>query len=334
MQSQQQMIMRKMMNKHAKLKRDGFSNRLLLFIKKNVNSSFTRIKQIKVGVWLLSGKNKAWIVKEFSSLEKLELQMAFTAALAEHAFYRSYTFYPKPLIMENRKLALIQYIKPKKGDDFNYQSSKNIKEALILLGKFHGVTSQIASSFKDIPQFNQIIKWKRRLNDFNELINQHKETYYYPTLQNLSYTGEWALERMKNNASYFTQEPHCIIHGDVADHNFIRDVKGNLNLIDFDLIAIAPSSIDLLQFCNRILPSLKWKEDALFRFPQLLPYRENKSFLTALIYPTDIFREWNQFFKRNKGKHADTHYMENMTFHFLRERMEFYKTIMKKVDTL
>ncbi|MFK4997593.1 phosphotransferase [Bacillus sp. N9] len=89
---------------------------------------------------------------------------------------------------------------------------------------------------------------------------------------------EWALEQMKADPSFFQKEPHCIIHGDVAYHNFIRGKDGKLYVIDFDLIRIASAMIDILQFCNRILPSLRWDARQLFSFPRLRPYKENPSF--------------------------------------------------------
>ncbi|MCM3111287.1 hypothetical protein [Lederbergia lenta] len=324
------------MNKRNKMKRDGFSSRLLLFMKKNVGFPFTRIKQLKKGVWLLVGKSETWIAKEFVSLSKLKLQMAFTAALAKNEFKQSYIFYPQPLIVEDRIFGLIQYIKPSRMNEFHYHSTTNINDAFMLMENFHCSTSQFVSSFiKEIPLFDQIIKWEKRLKVFNELLSQHQQARYYSTLKNFSYIGEWALERMKCNSLYFMKEPHCIIHGDVAYHNFIRDENNKLHLIDFDLIAIAPSKIDIIQFCNRILPSLQWNENALFQFPQLHPYRECEAFLTALVYPTDIFREWNQFFRQNSRKRqTQLIYLENMTFELLKERLHFYKAMMKKIDTL
>ncbi len=88
------------------------------------------------------------------------------------------------------------------------------------------------------------------------------------------------MEQLEGEHHYFLDQPHCIIHGDVAHHNFIRGKDEALSLIDFDLIGIAPSYLDLLQYCNRILPSLNWSAPALFSYKQIQPFEYEKSFLT------------------------------------------------------
>lgn len=316
------------------MKRDGFTSRLLLFMEKNSGLKYSYIKQLKQGVWLLVGDNVMWIVKEFTSLSKLKVQIAFTSEL-KRQFTRTYSIYPEPFILEKRIFGLIQYIKPHKTHKFNYRSSNNINEALVLLNKFHAATSRFTSLFQnDIPYFHQINKWERRIKEFNELKKELGKDRYNSTLQALFYTGDWALDKMNSHASYYLAEPHSIIHGDVAYHNFIRGRDSQLYLIDYDLIAIAPKTIDLIQFCNRILPSLKWNEEDLFKFPQLMPYREDIAFLAALVYPADIYREWNHFFRGKIKKQVQTDNFEKMIFASINERMQFYKKIMSRIDML
>ncbi|MBS4208975.1 phosphotransferase [Bacillus sp. FJAT-50079] len=322
------------MNKQMKRRRGGFSSRLLLFIRKEVKLPVTRINKLKQGVWLLSGGTNMWIAKEFPTLSRLELQMAFTAELRDGGFDQSYLFYPYPLLIEERIIGLIQYIERDDTNMFHYRSRQNMNETLLLLEKFHLTTGSFVSAFQNkIQRFDQIAKWENRLTDFQQSIRENEKVFYSPTLKNIAKIGEWALKRMKADADFFQREPYCIIHGDVAYHNFIRGKDGKLYVIDFDLIRIAPAMIDWLQFCNRILPALRWRPEELLSFPQLRPFVENETFLAALVYPTDIFREWNFFVRHLNERNARLSFERTFKDHY-RERMQFYQTTMEKLKNI
>ena len=106
----------------------------------------------------------------------------------------------------------------------------------------------------------------------------------------------------KKIVPFFINEPYCILHGDVAHHNFLRDSNGILHLIDFDLISIGPPSLDYLQYANRILPSVDWSFERLSHFSQYQELLNEKAFLYALAFPADIFREWNRVIREGSYK--------------------------------
>ena len=137
---------------------------------------------------------------------------------------------------------------------------------------------------------------------------------------------------MKENESFFFKEPYVILHGDVAHHNFLRDTSGNLHLIDFDLIHIGPESIDLLQYANRILPSIDWSIDQLSQYQQISKFLKERAFLYALAFPTDIFREWNRILREKK--HENQHhykYVIELTLNQLYLRRKFVEKLKKKL---
>lgn len=316
--------------------RDGVDRRLLLFMNKKSGIPFNYIKRLKQGVWLLSAHNDQWIVKEFPTKSKLVQQIALTNELIKHDFNQTYTFIPKPFTMENRVFGLIQYIKPAVGKPFDYSQVSNIVDVIQLLTHFHDTTSQFTTSFRgQIPLFQQLNKWEKRLEDFKQSIHVHKYIKAYSHLNKLFYYGELALEKMNDDPSFFHQEPCCIIHGDVASHNFIRRPNGTLCLIDFDLISIAPRHIDLIQLSTRILPSLNWDADRLFSLPVINKYNHIRPFLAALLYPSDVFREWNYFIRApeiEKGKKWTL--LEELIFDQYKQRIEFYEKLIKRIDSL
>jgi len=138
---------------------------------------------------------------------------------------------------------------------------------------------------------------------------------------------------MIKNKEYFLKKPYCIIHGDVAHHNFILGNDG-LYLIDFDLAKMAPDILDDLQFCNRILPHLDWSLEKLSMYKPLEKNLQEKSFLSALIYPTDLLREWNYFLKYEQGRGRLSSFMTEITFREFDKREKFVKDVMTEIQYL
>ncbi|MBS4217023.1 phosphotransferase [Bacillus sp. FJAT-49711] len=302
-------------------------------MKKKSGIPFTHIRQIKQGVWLLISNNENWVLKEYLSTFKLSVQIDFAKELKNNGFMQTYLFFPHIFQLEGRIFGLMQYIESKNNGAFHYDQDKNIQSALELITNFHQTTATFVDTFKEkLPYFQQRSKWEKRLIDYYTYINIHRFNPVYSHLNRLAQYGVWALEHMNEHVSYFVKKPHCIIHGDVASHNFIKS-NGILYMIDFDLISIAPSHIDLLQFCNRILPLLDWDAERLFSFELLNNLKNERPFLAALVYPTDIFREWIFYStSNNKEQSKKWSYVQRLTFHKYKERLVFYEKIKDRVE--
>lgn len=280
---------------------DVFNNRLLSIFNKSVPFTVFKLKKIRDNVYFIETDRRAYILKGYSSLNRLQLQEAFTSTLKNQGFLQTYSFHrftEKPIYFNKKYWGWIEYLEPHR-DTFTYISEANRIAGLELLHSFHLTTKQFANSFEQvIPPFNLMEKWLERSRQFakNEpvIANYLPESMYKKLLE----WGNLALVGMKRENQVFGDDTHpVILHGDVAHHNFLKSKSGKLHLIDFDLISIGHESADLLQYANRILPYLNWSLQSLAKHPLYQHYLQHRAFLYALMYPTDIFREWNRIIK-------------------------------------
>ncbi|MBA4537179.1 phosphotransferase [Bacillus aquiflavi] len=277
---------------------DKTMNRLLSFLKEDIQVE--NVTKIRKNVYFLTISTGEYILKGFKSKRQLKLQDDFTQSLKEAGFSHSYSFIPlfkEPLFVNQLYFGCLEYIKPS-AVPFHYKDEKDRKNGLETIIKFHYATKQLVEKFEErLPSFNLLIKWKERYSQFLLNIQHLKYFIQEDFLYELVRWGDWAINELSKEEIIFPNEQKVILHGDVAHHNFIRDINKELYLIDFDLISVGFPFTDLLQYANRILPFIKWSAFELMAFDQLKKYMKEKAFLYALIFPTDIYREWNRMLK-------------------------------------
>lgn len=286
---------------------DEYFIRLLSYLRSQFKENIVEMEPYRKSVILIKTDNNHYMLKGFQTNKRLRLQEAFTSTLRKEGFSKTYLFVhspiKEPLFFEGTYFGCMEYIPPNKIP-FSFHSQKNRQEGLDLLEQFHGVTSSFESRYRTLISKGIIIeKWKDRAKLYSANLPVLKYFINEKILNELMNWANWSLTGMKRHRSLFTNEPFCILHGDVAHHNFLRDSKGTLHLIDFDLISIGPASLDYLQYANRILPSLDWSFDRLAHFSQYENLLKKKAFLYALAFPADIFREWNRLIR--EGTYRD-----------------------------
>lgn len=316
---------------------DGYTNRLLSYLNSKFSEKIIRMSKIRANVFFVETKKNKYILKGYSKLNKLKLQETFTDTLQKEGFLKTYSFVQhlskEPLFFEGNYFGCMEYLKPNEKK-FSFSSHNNRLDGLMLLKEYHRVTSSIVPRYRTLLPFSDIqSKWQERLAMFRQrfpTLNYFlKESY----LNEMTEWADWALEGMKTNSRYFMKEPYVILHGDVAHHNFLRDAKGTLNLIDFDLISIGPKCLDYLQYANRILPNLDWSLDYLYRHPPMQSFMKNPAFLYGLAYPADIFREWNRIIREKTYSDSSQYqYVIELTlnqYHLRKKLVERLKKIVK-----
>ncbi|WP_312093431.1 phosphotransferase [Niallia sp.] len=286
---------------------DTFYYRLLSLLEKKIPAPILEISRIRKEVYLVKTSQFWIILKGYNSYQKLKIQEAFTRALKQEGFADTYQFYvfdDEPIIIDKKVFGMIEYISPHK-DSFTYNSKWSRREALQLLEHYYAVTERLVEIYKYIlPSFHLMKKLEQRLAEFkcNKRIIER-----YLKKDMIEEIIEWAdtsFNYLKKHKEYLQTKSNVILHGDVAHHNFLRDVNNKLYLIDFDLISIGPRVGDYLQFANRILPNIGWSMQHLQKMRGYSDYFKDEWFLIALMYPTDILREWNRII-RNKDFNND-----------------------------
>jgi hypothetical protein len=292
------------MNRMNKFGGDERSNyRLLSYLNQNLSLDVQQIKHIRKNVYLAQLKNGCQLImKGFSARRSLLLQSAFTSSLKIHHFPYTYSFYLglPSVYFDSKFYGFLEYIEPS-YQTFFYNSKENCQQGLALLQKYHHTSKQLVGSYKRLlPVFDLQNKWKERFLLFIKNKDILSPFISWDIYSELVSWAEWSLAgiEMENNMS-----PNVILHGDLAHHNFIRSKDGTLFLIDFDLISIGPEIVDYLQYANRILPFLDWSLHDLTMYKPFQSYFQQKMFLYALAFPTDIFREWNRLIK--DGQYSD-----------------------------
>jgi hypothetical protein len=283
---------------------DLFLNRLFSYLQKELVISIESIQPIRKNVYLLQSSNQKAVLKGFHQLGKLQIQKAFTSSLRQEGFKYSYNFQnletDQPLYLDGTFYGCLEYI-PLSSSPFSYESKKERKEGLFLLGEFHQTTRKLSRRYRTVlKEYNLLLKWRERTARF---INNLSIIKFFVQQEIVNEIMEWAdfsLKGLELEKDFLEDHDQAILHGDLAHHNFIRGLDNQLYIIDFDLISIGNPVCDYLQYCNRILPNVEWSLQELYEYEQIKPYLQDRGFLYALLFPTDIFREWNRLIRNRQ----------------------------------
>lgn len=316
---------------------DDYFNRLLSYFKQQFREPIVKMERIRDSVYIVKTMTKKYVVKGYSKYKKLRLQETFTETLHQEGFKKTYHFFQditkEPLFFEGEYFGCMEFLEPARKD-FTFHSHKNRKEGLKLLEEFHQVTATCVSRYNTLLPYSDLLgKWEARLNSFKKYSPKICYQINEQNVNELLDWAQWSLNGMKANENFYSRQPHCILHGDVAHHNFLRDTSDTLHLIDFDLAHIGSPSIDYLQYANRILPSIDWSFDELSKYRQIQGLLKEKGFLYALAFPTDIFREWNRMMREKK--YTRQYYYNNvveLTLDQFSLRRKLFEKIKKNVE--
>lgn len=277
---------------------DLVQNRLLSYLHDQLPFKIEELKPIRKKVYFLRTQQRSYILKGFSSYHRLKLQEAFTSSLMKEGFSKTYIFYEvakePPLFFDRTYYGCMEYLPPSK-EVFTYYLKTDRLKGLELLKKFHDTTEKLVSRYRTVvPAYRQADKWRERATLFLNNLPVVRYFVQKEIINELLAWADWSLRGIEEEAWLFQSGRQVILHGDVAHHNFLRAKDQSLYLLDFDLVAIGSPHSDYLQYANRILPFMNWSFEELKKYPIFKYSLEEKGFLHALAYPTDIFREWNR----------------------------------------
>ncbi|OZM57841.1 hypothetical protein CIB95_05645 [Lottiidibacillus patelloidae] len=287
-------------------KEDDFKNRLLLKFKNEFNISADELKVINENVYLLSTENNYLVIKRYKSKNHILKQIWLARIFAEKSFSGSVRFIPfesGKYVKKSDKYyyALMPYIE---GKPLSYNIRKDRIAAYDHLRIFQQEVSILTDRRPEfVPKYSLYSKWATRLDTFFYNLYDNRKLLtdsQHKMMKKFLKWGEYALDTLPievlEQKERSARRKGIIIHGDVANHNFLRKNDGSIVMIDYDLMACAPFEYDTLQLVNRFFPYCDYSLESIMDefHHSLSDLIKTKWFATALIYPTDIFREWNR----------------------------------------
>ncbi|OQM44809.1 hypothetical protein B6A27_12190 [Anoxybacillus sp. UARK-01] len=279
---------------------DGESHRLFLLLQAEYGLCVEEAAAIKPHVQIIDTNKGKWIVKKYRTFFEASRQQMFIHLLKQAGFQAAPSI-TGVAVSENACWTLQEYIPH--SNPFVFTSEKDRNEGLCLLYEYHIFSQRLLQQpffATMLPYYQLCERWKQRYLSFLHDLPVWQQIMRHEELTFILQCAQYSLEKIPLFIPSLLAEPMTIIHGDVASHNFLRAENGSAYLIDYDLIAVAPSGIDYLQYANRILPYMQWSFALLKKCPILEDFLEKPWFLMALIFPSDIFRECRSFMKKRK----------------------------------
>ncbi|GAA0334176.1 hypothetical protein GCM10008967_26190 [Bacillus carboniphilus] len=310
---------------------DHYSHRLLSYFQTNIEDPIVRLQTIRDHIYKIETKNEKYVGKGFSNAASLKKQKWLTEKLHQSGFRKTYRFLKaKPdegLQLDGKSYGILKWVEHHK-ENFQYNSIQNCIEGILLVHEFHSKNKTFLEEGSHyFPRSKPYDKWVDRYQRFHANIPIIRSTVSPSILKEIK---KWGRESLKNISRLQPYSPgtKVILHGDVAHHNFIRTAEGELYLIDFDLASIGHPIHDYLQYANRILPYLQWDLKKLSEIPILSEQLKDPYFLYSLMYPTDIYREWNRVIQNNLlQSNRWLNILFDMTIEQFEKRQIFYDTL-------
>lgn len=285
------------MNKQT---RDDIQYRLFPLLEAEYGVCVKHMTIIKPHVWIIDSDRGNWILKKYPSFFEASRQQMFIRLLKKAQFQAAPSI-EGMVLFQSAYWTLQTYIPSSRTFTFADEEDRNA--GILLLKEYHSCSPQLLHHpflTTMIPRYPLYEKWKQRYQLFLYYLPAMKRIMVNEELSFMLQCAQYFFEQFPKFFHSFTLEENAVIHGDVASHNFLRTEQGTTYLIDYDLIAVAPPSIDYLQYANRILPHVQWSLAYLERWAAFQSLLAKPWFLVALLFPADFMRECRFLVRRNK----------------------------------
>ncbi|MBY6035334.1 phosphotransferase [Fictibacillus nanhaiensis] len=227
-----------------------------------------------------------------------------------------------------------------KGDGLHFGNPRDVSAGMDAISRFHSFSKNIPTDiYHDLSSYSLYKKWSDRYETFKHHAKSAKwSAQMKPLVSDILMWGKWTLTHFDHKAieslerkAYKRRE---ITHGDVAPHNFVinKDKSKEAYLIDFDLFAAVPQAYDWLQYANRILPFWFWSYTKMEEMgnKDFIKWFSKKWFVICLVFPTDLYREWNRALKLGDQEMIDE--VTKFTLRDFSHRKKFIDRIIKNIE--
>jgi aminoglycoside phosphotransferase len=242
------------------------------------------IRKVKKNVWKMVEGEYAYSLKRYTTRS--------TAVKVEYVHRQLHAIrFPHivPIIPTEDPLFIMQpWIEGAKPVNFRRRMDRT--DSLLALQTLHRTKEQIdwdASPY--LHRYQLLDKWQERLDRFIENRDAFGKFIRKQAIEEIIMYGEEALPILKKN--YRKLSDYTLLHGDVVHHNILRDGKGVIRLIDFDLACTGPPGTELALWMHRVLPNVCYNLEFLLAEQLSLNDLDNAS-KSMLLYPNEMLREW------------------------------------------
>lgn len=286
--------MMKSNNKHGKVNRDfPFS-----FLEEQGKLEIVETQLLKDNVWKIKSHATYYILKRYTSFQSVQQQYEFFKKIDHSAIIPFHPFpNGQPYIVDRGCIwTLSPFVQSK---SVSFHNRQDLLDASNVLHQFHQITTrmQLSTTLLRNPLY---LKWYKRYNLF--LSSQPLFSYYgfhsvYMDIVKQAHHYLLLFSQLDwgriEKDSYIKGE---WIHGDVAQHNFLRSSDNKMYLIDFDLLTQAPLVYDWIQFVHR---SSVCAHSGMYikSIPVFEVYKNQPAFRIGIQIPGDFMREWITFIK-------------------------------------
>lgn len=171
------------------------------------------------------------------------------------------------------------------GKKVQFNQLEDRKKSLEVLHQLHATRKQIA--WEKSGLFHEIDlnrKWAHRVEKWQQVEPFLIRKLGSSKTQRITKLANDSLAQLKP----IRRENVTLLHGDVVHHNFVRDQKNRMYIIDFDLACIGPAEVELILWAHRVLPHFDYDLEALIHeHPSLAGIDRN-----YLLFPNELMREW------------------------------------------
>ncbi|GGM27418.1 hypothetical protein GCM10011351_11620 [Paraliobacillus quinghaiensis] len=280
---------------NSKSRDDSIKSRLASFLQQEGGMIIVLIKQIKYPIFkITTDSNKSFVLKGYKQFETIKKQWLFFSHIEESCivgfnkfpnqkkYIKGFGYYwvLQPYIVANR---------------LDYNKEVDRVAAWKTIDRFHTVINGLSiSSITSKISIQE--KWQKRLDKWRQskvVLEKYNNLALYVEIEQLmldriNYYQLLNQPKIEEKSLYRSNW----IHGDVASHNFLRDNSNNIYMIDFDLVAQAPSLYDYMQLGQRFIPYIEYDLDRLCTYIDRCSLEDWRLLLIGISIPTDLIREW------------------------------------------
>ncbi|SDM99026.1 phosphotransferase [Sediminibacillus halophilus] len=317
------------MNKLA-LRDEAFQARLSSFLQTKAHLCPEKLRYLKHAVFVLRDNcGQEYILKGIKQRASVQQQLDFQVA------------YPDPNIVRfvhfpNGELFLYEYgyywlLMPyREGLSLQFANKQDREMAVEVLRNFH-LAARGINVADPVIRSPLVYKWEKRLHRFSKTRFLFEAAGKDSLAREIIDTTASLLERLRKDIDWYTMEKTAVdrrswTHGDVASHNFLRTNSGTVNVIDFDLLSMAPESYDWIQLGQRFLPYVNHDIKQLCSHLFLKKEEEIEFILRSVATPVDLIREWLLFSRRKRSWKQLSEYVSNLEEKW-KQRVKFVKDV-------